>query len=132
MLIYRIENKDGEGPYWCRFDFPYKHPILTMGEDHCADPVNHPSASKEMMKLGYAEDEFTKHHVCGFGSIDQMVQWFDSWLNQLEEWGFYLVEITINANDIMIGNTQVAFDSRKVLCKKQIPLSSVCPAMALT
>ena len=131
MTIYRIEDKNGDGPYWSRQDFPNGHLIHRMTADHCSDEIDHSGILSDVISLGRVS-EFTKYHLCAFVSKDQMLDWFDDWIYLLEEWGFNLVEITIDPIYVIETPTQAAFDSMKVLCKKQIPISSVCPATACT
>lgn len=79
MLIFRVENVAGEGPYNSGY-WDYQD---EMGDTHGSDRVNHPTPLAEPELDGIDSDE-----VCGTVSPESLLAWFDGYWNPLADAGF--------------------------------------------
>ena len=107
--IYRIENKDGYGPYKTCADSPINSDEWTNYLNNNPDPYNE--------NLYFTSGI----HQCGFKTLKQLNKWFSrTELNMLGSLGFYIVKITINPKnkeDYSEGECQIVFDSNIVVEK---------------
>ena len=118
MIVYRIENEYGEGPYnnsldpYTDFDCTeysaygeFRNCLDSIGNLHNKNGVrNHPSPRRDGI------NEFDHWHVFGFASYEQLRHWFryPMTMKMIEDAGFYVV-VYENVTDVIFGKTQVAF-----------------------
>jgi len=99
MLVFRIENSKGLGPYnqWINKKIPQV--IIDLLDSHCLS-YTHPDISWEV--------SMSKEYVCGFRSLRQLCRWFTKQeLLILMNNGFNVcVYETFN---VKLGKTQIAF-----------------------
>ena len=79
MIVWRVENNDGCGPYQSSNE---DSPLWAMCEEHNCDQRNHPSVSRS----------YSQNYVCGFQTKNEALVWFDDWWDLLEQEGFDLVQ----------------------------------------
>lgn len=104
MLIYRVEDASGVGPY------------QGIGARHALRDIHsvekHPSPFREWGDKAYdflGDDNM----LFGFDSIPQLLNWFGDALGELEK-AHYVVTVFTVANDAAIrGRTQCAFDVQR-------------------
>lgn len=79
MLVYRVENASGEGPYngaFCRKEgMSYRH-----SDNRHPGPYHYKSLLSGISKSEY----------CGFNSIDNARKWFAGFIRSLDAEGFHL------------------------------------------
>jgi hypothetical protein len=97
MLVYRIEDSDGYGPF--------RHPD---GRARCLSGVifnnrHHPVPVDDGINGMHRLD------VCGFISIDAAIDWFGKYVDKLEEEGVYLSVYKIKKKFVKFGKRQVCF-----------------------
>jgi hypothetical protein len=106
MIVFRIEDADGQGPYRtcnksfeCAFENDFlKHP--TPFQDSLLSPL--------WRKLDRNErDQFS----CAFKSEEQLNSWFynQEFLEWLHANGFHMALYRAFADEVLIGHSQVAF-----------------------
>lgn len=115
MIVYRVENSDGVGPYYCN-----------SGE-WCDGP--HTQDTGRPMPY---EDIPNSNHDCknrfGFESMDKLMQWFStSEMNKLYERGFRIVTFEVSREHTLIGAKQLIF-----IRQYATQVSDVCPMAELT
>ena len=75
QTIYRLENKDGTGPYVAKSrDGEHKnHPyLIQLIERHGSDDIYHPTPRADA-----GIDRWMEHNeICGFKTFKQFAQWF--------------------------------------------------------
>jgi hypothetical protein len=123
MRIWRIETKDGGGPYATG---------CTLASDECQDSYHHPTPASDR-RLGLSLERFgadVYNHDCfkyGFFSLEACRAWFyrDKWLENFEERGFYLAEIEIDSKYIAFGDKQLAFLYEKIESKTYLSVKEL-------
>lgn len=76
MIVYRIENDDGEGPYNCEKEWPLQY---KMRNEHSTN--ERPNVYVDGCYIG-------SNGLSGFDSLDRLLWWFDGWVEHLENCGF--------------------------------------------
>lgn len=118
MKVYRVRHKrikcDGvlAGPY--RYVTPL-HAELKHAHDGCE---SHPTPKNDGIVI--EADQY-----CGFESIDDLLEWFDGWIERLAEAGFEIAEYDIPSCHVKKGDYQVVFKMPS-RCKRRIPMESLC------
>ena len=97
MIVYRIENDRGLGPYEEAYLMQFHHEFFRDEDDENRWFLSHPSPWKDPRSLQRVFKDnnyynFSKYH-CGFSTIKQMKAWFDkdNYFHWLHEHGFKLV-----------------------------------------
>ena len=105
MLIYRIENKRGQGPYCSKHKDQYLRCWLC---DRHSDIEKHPSPDEDGIY------EWKRVHKCGFSSLRKLKAWFNKEeLKALYEAKFDIVRYEVDKKDVLVGQKQVMFNRRK-------------------
>lgn len=95
MLVYRLENERGNGPY-----MGFSPLLAEMGLRHHGD-ADHPTPEQEDM---WSMDA---HEYCAVPSLKGAQEWFKGYGEVLDEAGF---ELTVwDAMDVRRGEKQVVF-----------------------
>ena len=107
MIILRIQNADGTGPYFCRRDTKAQD-VCDIQDKHNGewreDPTTYPPPN---IDKGICR-EMRKNEQCGFLNMAQLCNWFSDYeLEILAIWGFFIVEIP--GKITAIGARQVLF-----------------------
>jgi hypothetical protein len=104
MLVYRIQNELGRGPY-----------SFSWGE-YVSEGIRHPGpledsgmADEWRQKIFQSEGKVDYHF--GFTSETQLRTWFyrDKWLHAMKEHGLKLTVWEVPFTDVIVGHTQLAF-----------------------
>jgi hypothetical protein len=82
-LVYRVENKNGLGPYRYVLGHQKAKSLQKMTEHHNLSS-DHPAPYSDCRR------EMSKGDFCGFLSKPQLLQWFKGYLRALEKEGFFL------------------------------------------
>jgi hypothetical protein len=102
MIVYRVENKRGEGPYTRR------RKVSDWLCDRHVDIEKHPSLVEDGIY------EWKRAHKCGFSSLKKLKAWFDKEeLKALYEAKFDIVRYEVDKKDVLVGKKQVMFNRRK-------------------
>lgn len=116
MIVYRVENCNGVGPY----QYPGRdnddafalHDLIMQEHNYCRC---HPGPGRE----GFA---LTLDHVFGFTSTASMDKWFEHMGQMLEDCGFSVMEYEVESDFIQHGKAQVTFPrSRGTITKVHKP-----------
>ena len=106
MLVYRVENGKGEGPY--RHGYPEK---LGIHYDwrHKADALRYPHPYNDGIHL----PALTVNHSFGFKSVGDLHNWFADAFQALDRYGFRVCTYEVPESDVLMGIKQLAFDSSR-------------------
>ena len=116
MIIYRIENERGIGPYNCieawvcdeYYHNSFKHPTPCI--DNIFDKI-------------YDINEVRHEFYCGFEKLYMLYNWFsDQELKNLKNMGFNIVEIEIDKKWVIFGKSkrQIMFKYSEIISKEII------------
>ena len=104
MLVYRIQNELGRGPY-----------SFSWGE-YVSEGARHPSPCEDSgMAVEWGQRNFRNvaslDYYFGFTNETQLRTWFyrDKWLSMMKEHGLKLTIWEVAAADVIVGHTQLAF-----------------------
>lgn len=103
MIVYRIQNELGQGPY-----------SVSWGEYVC-EGTRHPSPYEDsgmMDAWRYANFGLgASNYHFGFTCESQLRTWFyrDEWLHMMKERGLKLTIWEVAVTDTIVGHTQLAF-----------------------
>lgn len=106
MIVYRVENAEGEGPYWHSVENAIGISIGTI-HNKCH---NHPAPSEDIVDTQF--DRFSNQWYYGCLSLEQLVKWFtlpENYFPLLREKGFYIVAYECEDKDVAKGDKQCAF-----------------------
>lgn len=97
MLVYRVENKHGEGPY-------VSGAALLLNSHNCSD--SHPVIYRDGV------DMYGRDVRCGCVSLEALENWFGEYLPLLRNMGYSVVEYSVLNSKVRVGNSgvQCAFD----------------------
>jgi hypothetical protein len=110
MRVYRIENKNGRGPYNGRGDLPYT--VLDGCPAHQPDPRDD----------GFGSRWNKPDYYFGFASLDQLFDWFGDILEHLDRYGFSLTVWEVDESFVELGGRQLAFNkSEATLIERRQP-----------
>lgn len=94
MLVYRVENENGNGPYMA-----FAPVLAEMSAAH--GDAEHPTPDEEGMRCIFADE------YCAVQSLEGAQAWFEGYGEVLDEAGF---ELTVwDAQDVRCGKKQVVF-----------------------
>lgn len=99
MIVYRIENDNGVGPYCSA------RVMLTMLRQHNADRVNHP--------VGYVDGiDWSDDGVYGFDNIQKLRDWFRGFVAPLMREGYSIVKYDVPDHHVRMSQSklQLTFD----------------------
>jgi hypothetical protein len=127
MLVYRVENSEGGGPYtFYSFDKADKAVVAVsnaLKEAH-NESHHHPPPHSDGIS-------FVRHYErCGFVSIEDLVQWFDGWLQKLHDVGFRMAIYDVPTDRVRAGEKQVVFDPFEGINRLATSATSM-PALSL-
>lgn len=123
MIVYRIEDSKGRGPYrrndvkhvlpgWDACDFNYRHPC----------PMDDHGLREWWLDLGHGMQR--ESYVCGFRDIKQLVDWFhkQEWMDRLQEAGYSLTTYEVDAQTVQFGDSQLMFVQGDARLVEKLPL----------
>lgn len=122
MLVYRIENASGDGPFQAGGSTLYQS--VVYGEEVYKDsryfPYSGPAAYEDKWNRPLPDVPLKEEHLLIYGcsSLDQFHEfWFPDKAGRaaMKEAGFDLVEYSISSEHVWIGETQVIFRKDKSL-----------------
>lgn len=98
MLVYRVENAGGEGPYVSGAA------NVLREHNYCA---NHPIIYEDNIDLYRGVDP-----RCGCVSLEALKKWFGEYLQTLLNLGYYIVEYSVLDSRVIVGKSgiQCGFD----------------------
>ncbi|MDG4783283.1 hypothetical protein O7614_26855 [Micromonospora sp. WMMD961] len=106
VIVYRIEDRDGRGPYNnYPMDFKRNKIIRELCKIH-ASPTTHPAGQLDGIT---SDNGFTVDHYFGFINKASLARWFTGWGERLTEAGFYVSTFAARSEDILHGRKQIAF-----------------------
>lgn len=111
MIVYRLENSDGDGIY----QSGVAHRIEEAGADlpqTCYGDVNrHPTPRLDSLLVANGWDWGQYHLFFAFESYESFRSWFfnDEFLEKAKALGFELVRYETGDSTVILGNAQCAF-----------------------
>lgn len=105
MLIYRVEDHEGYGPY-CTPNSNSEYWDVINVSMNSAPLDNHPVPTED----GIDADAFTSEHYFGFDSIESLTSWFPGLVqnvNKLTSWSISTYEV--DPAHVLVGYSQVVF-----------------------
>ncbi len=103
MLIYRVENEQGEGPY-----------ITGDSEEaglSCMDSAQHPGPRSDMHGTNYSPMDIERHvyrGIYGFRTLEQLCAWFSDHARRVLAHKGYVLAV-YDAEDVVHLNKQSIF-----------------------
>lgn len=123
MLIYRVEDDFGGGPYnGTSSPGPFTsgwRKIVNGHEVH--DPIHQPNPVDDL-KITLID----RHYKFGFASVDQVIYWFgDEARHYLDGKGYRIARYEVPETAVIVGGHQVAYDWRKaqLVGREPIPIT---------
>jgi hypothetical protein len=119
MLVYRIENSAGFGPYRQNIEEnPNPHNVNMSDFDSLG--------SSRPIPFCDGIGKYNEKDYFGFDSLDSLIAWFDNLLPSLEDYGYCVSIYEIDPTFVKFGRHQVAFErARATLVDRLAPQS--CP-----
>lgn len=104
MIVYRVENASGVGPYHGSMWHPSRH----------QNKLTHPNP---MWDEGMCEEwarrvggMYGSQYVFGFKSMEQLHEWFNAEeLEHVREYKYDIVAFEVAETDVIMGERQLAF-----------------------
>lgn len=115
MLIYRVEDKNGTGPYasnnaeWV--ESIERHEMVYEAHNYLSP--NHPGPLSESW---FSIPQYTmpeREYIYGFDSESALKFWFNGFLEPMFEHGFFIKTYDVPPQDVIVGRRQVAFKKPK-------------------
>lgn len=118
MLVYRIEDKNGDGPY---------HTPDTLPEEACRNSINHPTPTSDGIWLYEAKTWCPHDYHFGFQNKTLLREWFGRYSDHLKKGGFKCSVYKIHGRRVMQGRTQCAFVLKKAELQKSLEIDEILP-----
>ncbi len=114
MIVFRVENKDGRGPYSVHG---------TTGQPFAVD--NRPMPDEDGLLPMATPNEWQRRY--GFASITAYLDWFESddVRDRMHERGFHIVKYEVPEDSILIGGCQLLFDKTQAMMIECLGLNEV-------
>ncbi|MHA2066214.1 MAG: hypothetical protein ACXABY_17720 [Candidatus Thorarchaeota archaeon] len=113
MRVFRVECRDGNGPYTGHGTWR-----IGIGEAHCKDLVRWPGMREDIPMWEPIRD------VAGCPTLEALVEWFEGWWPQLREKNCRIVEYELHIDDIKFGRSgkQLCFprEKAKLISRRRI------------
>ena len=108
LTVYRVEHKDGRGPYHQDFDDPHKGYIaLERTPAPWEDGIPY----------------FPAYYRFGFKSLDQLYDWFiEEERERLKRKGFLIRLFKVKSHLVIKGRKQLVFDRDASICIGELPI----------
>jgi hypothetical protein len=125
VKAYRFENSEGIGPYISSFD-PENVALMNFKSrlhDAHRDNYTHPGMRFDISLPDYLEASINQF-VCACDTIENLLHWFDGFVDDLKEHNFNLIEYTVNKELMLVGDSkrQVFFDKKFAIESKVVEL----------
>lgn len=129
MKVYRFEH--------CESSFgPYNHTVYAenvkkddidmldriYAAHACCDYHPYPSDDDLWFSDEESQKAFQKNILFACPSIESLLQWFNGWIDTLEELGFRIYELEVDDAFVKIGKSklQCSFPSSRISSKKEL------------
>lgn len=111
MIVWRVENDKGEGPYIHPRFHSYKLSDMAFAHRNST----HPDPFDENIK-------FDESYYCGFHNHSSVLEWFDGYIDILTEYNYKIVKY--KANNVLLGKKQVMFkkSTARQICSIRLTL----------
>jgi len=121
LTVYRVEHYDRRhGPYLASFEKMNKRCLALANKLHQGfTHEQHPPPGTDGI-LNYSPD-----YYCGFDSIDALFDWFEQWMEELQEHDYYIAVFEVEDSDVRHGGKQVMFKRKKYRRRHTLQLSEV-------
>jgi hypothetical protein len=114
MKVYRVEDAEGFGPYRQNPKMPlHLRSQLATELEYTQQSKSHPS-----MWVDAPRPQNPESFICGFKSMDDLLQWFYDGIEILHKFNFF---ISVYESDcVLIGQFQVVFIRGKLISREAI------------
>lgn len=115
MMIYRVEDHEGYGPY-CTPNPNDEYWSVINVSMNSAPFTKHPVPTED----GISEDAFTSEYFFGFDSIESLSDWFPGLVQNIGNLSLWRISTyEIDPAYVLVGYSQVVF-KRSVATKKGV------------
>lgn len=99
MLVYRVEDENGNGPYRC---IGRTEAEIELARTLCAAHTDsaHPTPLEDFRY------HVSSMHVCAFTCLDALLIWFDGFLEDLHNTGHNIKVYDLNVDSVYGGHTE--------------------------
>lgn len=115
MIIYRIQNKEGSGPY---SSWGWKQRDHTRYNNRPAIDWENENEMKNCLDLGLRINQgFTKGFIFGFSSKKKLAKWFfkdERALLKTKGYEVYRIEVK-DSKEVIKAERQLMFDKKKIV-----------------
>jgi len=117
MLVYRIENAQGFGPYRQE---PYHNDMVSNFNPHSVNMWDFERQQPRPIPRNDGIENMQEDEFCGFSSLDDLIQWFDSLIPQLEFYDYCVSIYKVKKRFVRFGKRQVVFQRAKALLVERL------------
>ncbi len=120
--IYRVEHYDRRhGPY------PASQDKMTNRCRKLADKLflEYDDVRQPPPRLDGIVNHGDDDYYCGFDSVEALFNWFERWLEELQDHNYHVAVFEVEDNDTLHGQKQVMFKRKKYRRKRALRLSEV-------
>lgn len=131
MKIYRLEDSCKTGVYQGALR-PWRATPVKLNQQYSGDQIRHPTPENDSKFVesyrakGIQKYDWAGRYVFGFESPAQVFRWFFDYDDLIAlEYADYHVSV-YECDDVIVGNTQVAFSAHFHLFNQPIQIISMC------
>lgn len=126
MIVYRVEDELGGGPYnGDRAPDPWTRSWSRIVNGHeVSDPVHQPSPNSDIPE--WRDSEYggrAAKYRFGFASVEQVYKWFlEDARAFLKASGYGIAQYEVPDEFVLVGENQVAFSTKKAKLLQRLPI----------
>jgi hypothetical protein len=108
VSVYKVETWQGAGPYDAKY--------ITLERMHDAHAGTRPMPSDDGIP------RLLSSEVCGFGSREDLDEWFKGFKRALYAEGFNIARYAVPSHLIRYGRTQLVFERKSLVPTTRLPI----------
>lgn len=106
MRVFRVEHKDGKGPYYTRGAVSEEDKRFRRALGSAHDDDSHPAFWDVMGRTSIPftqTDEEIADYYCACDSLEQLIRWFDGFWGPLSYFGYFIASYDVDPDDVIEG-----------------------------
>jgi hypothetical protein len=107
MIVWRVQNSNGEGPYNAGLNISDELNAAHRNEEHPI-PMNDGIPCMFYGEI-YSDCGTPKYYCSGFRTKKELKVWFDGWLEKLQNRGFSITKLKVPKKSVHLGKKQLTF-----------------------
>lgn len=113
MIIYRVQNEEGVGPYSGDESMKFTNPELYKMVEKHANAEEHPAWGIELPFFTYLRLRSTPWGTfkSGFKTLKALKKWFEGYMPLLKKLNFKVVKLKVPADETLVTERQVIYRS---------------------